>query len=92
MPTTPGRNDAEWTKLCKRLKGELEPICWICGEYIDRRLPGTHKMGWTLDHVRSLKDYPELAHDPKNLKPAHNIHNVQRGTGGPGQVKFSRRM
>lgn len=90
MAVTPGRNDAEWLRLSKRLKRELAPICWICGEEIDLSLPGgKHPMSWSLDHVKELSEHPELALEESNLRPAHMVHNSSRRGGGSRVRKIS---
>lgn len=68
-----------WRDLCKRLKWSLPPICWVCGEEIDRSISGRDKMGWTLDHVIPRWEAPQLTYEESNLRPAHNIHNATRG-------------
>lgn len=86
-----GRNDPEWEELRKRLKLALPPYCWVCGEYIDRTISGRLPRGWTLDHVKPLSRHPELALDPSNLRPAHNVCNSTRGADGDIAIKASRR-
>jgi len=78
-----------WRNLCERLKRELPPICWLCGEEIDLSLSGRDRMGWTLDHVIPRSEAPGLTYEISNLRPAHNIHNSTRG-GTRMKVKYSR--
>lgn len=86
------RSTQRWRKLCERLKRERPPICHFCGEDIDLTLSGRERRGWTLDHLKALCDYPELAFDESNLKPAHNECNASRGgRNTPAPVKFSRK-
>lgn len=86
-----GRNDGEWRALTKRLKAELPPICWLCGEDIDLTLSGRDPMGWSLDHVIPLHEAPHLATDETNLRPAHMIHNAERGGKGQSPIKYSQK-
>lgn len=75
-----GRSSRKWKALCTRLKIEWEPICWLCGEWIDRSLPTNDKYAWTLDHKMSLDEHPEI--DPldiNNLAPAHRSCNGKKG-------------
>ena len=71
----------EWKQLSTRLRLELPPVCWLCGGSIDRTLKPTHKLSWTLDHVKSAVDYPELALDPSNCRPAHRKCNSAKAAG-----------
>ena len=52
-------------------------ICWICELRIDPDLPGTNRMGGTVDHVIPISKGG--TDDLDNLKPAHWICNVKRG-------------
>jgi len=79
MAGIPGRTDKRWRDLCKKLKRELPPVCWICGEDIDLELSGRDPMGWSLDHVRPIHEEPHLMYEESNLRPAHMIHNATRG-------------
>jgi 5-methylcytosine-specific restriction endonuclease McrA len=70
-----------WKVLCAHLRPLLPPICHICGKPIDRLLPARHRLSWTLDHVISIKERPDLALEPSNLKPAHWGCNSAKGAG-----------
>lgn len=85
------RSTRRWRNLAERLKKERPPICHICGEDIDLEISGRMKRGWTLDHVKPLVEFPHLAFDESNLKPAHNECNASRGgRSGNSPVKLSR--
>lgn len=71
----------EWKQLSTRLRLERAPICHLCGGSIDRTLKPTDKMSWTLDHIKSYIDFPDLALDPANLAPAHRKCNSAKAAG-----------
>lgn len=88
-----GRSHRDWIRICKQLRNELPPICWLCGQAIDLSLDPRHKKSWTLDHVKPLSEHPELAHTISNLRPAHRDCNSKRGAHdhSPVPPKGSRR-
>lgn len=65
--------DADWRKLrAEHLK--RQPNCVICG-----------KPGNTVDHIKRVRDFPELRLDPRNLQTlcaSHHSSNVQRQERG----------
>ena len=65
-------------------------MCAWCGKEIDRGLPHTHRMSWTLDHIKSQVDYPELAFEPSNLTPMHRCCNSAKAAGRVKPRKGSR--
>lgn len=88
-----GRGSREWRVLSARLKTELLPICHLCKEAIDLRLPHTHRDSWTLDHKTPLAAGGSLT-DVGNLAPAHRRCNSLKGVGRwtpeAGKAKGSR--
>lgn len=84
-----GRNDARWVKLSRYLRQVLPPVCWLCGEEIDTTLPRRDKRSWTLDHIKPLSEFPELAYEESNLRPAHMQCNSKRGIGKTQPVNVS---
>lgn len=81
-----------WKTLSRKLRDLLPPVCSWCGEEIDRSLPATHRMSWTLDHVLSQVDHPDLAYEPSNLVPMHRACNSAKAAGRkqPSQKRGSR--
>lgn len=76
----------------KKLRGEFrsfcadqEPAlpCWLCGKPIDYSLPSDHPDAWSLDHAHTVSEFPELALDPANFRPAHLDCNKRRGNDAP---------
>lgn len=87
-----GMSGWRWRKLVEQAKLELPPVCWIDGQPIDMSLPHNHRMSWTLDHVLSRRDYPHLAYEFSNLRPAHRACNSSKKAGPPPQrPRFSRK-
>lgn len=90
---TAGRQGRTWRTLAARMRVELPPVCWICGQGIDLSLDGQRDpMAWTLDHVLPVATHPHLAEEPSNLRAAHRRCNSSKGTGDKGpKPKSSRR-
>ena len=65
-----GRAGHKWRMLRKQVL-EGNPNCWLCGK------PGAD----TVDHILPLSQFPELAHDITNLRPAHRSCNSSKGAG-----------
>jgi 5-methylcytosine-specific restriction endonuclease McrA len=74
-----GRRDHKWQTLSQRLRTERDPVCHICGEFIDIDLPAQHKKSWTLDHVVPLIDSEFDPYYEPNLAPAHRDCNGRKG-------------
>ena len=55
--------------------------CCICNGHINYGLPSTHRLGCTVQHVKSRHLYPELTWDPSNWAPAHLTCNTSVGDG-----------
>ena len=63
------RSGRAWQRARAQVIEESE-VCWICGDPVDRSLPGTHPEGPTVDHVRALaRGGAQL--DRANLRLAH---------------------
>ncbi|WP_408016021.1 HNH endonuclease [Rhodococcus artemisiae] len=71
-----------WRELSERLRHVLPPICHICSGTIDLTLDSKHRESWTLDHLKPACDYPDLALEPSNLKPAHRHCNAGKAARG----------
>ena len=65
----------EYLEQCRAINA----ACWLCNQPInyDAR-PGTPN-SFEPDHFLPRADYPELALDPDNLRPAHASCNRSRG-------------
>ena len=65
--------DADWRKL-RAAHLKRQPNCVICG-----------KPGNTVDHIKRVRDFPELRLDPRNLQTlcaSHHSSTVQRQERG----------
>lgn len=54
--------------------------CWLCGGAIDYRLKWPHPESWSLEHIKTVKEAPELILDMTNWASAHLDCNQRRGT------------
>jgi len=50
----PGRVGRPWREVSARVYRE-ESHCWLCGGYIDQRLPPTHPRSRSADHLIQLQ-------------------------------------
>ena len=82
MPTTQGRNTANYQRLVTSLRARRLP-CWLCGQPIDYEAPFDDPNAFTADHVQPLSLHPDLAEDPTNLRAAHRRCNGSRGNRAP---------
>lgn len=65
-----GRSGRPWRRIRQQvLQGS--DVCWLCGAH------GAD----TVDHILPISQYPELAHDLSNLRPAHRSCNSSKGAG-----------
>ena len=55
-------------------------VCHLCGLPIDPDLVAPHPMSFSVDHVVPVSMGGAM-HDRHNLRPAHRICNMKRGTG-----------
>ena len=67
-----GRSSSQWKRLRRQILASSD-VCWLCGK------PGAD----TVDHLLPLSQFPELAHDIGNLRPAHKTCNSKKGAGLP---------
>lgn len=50
----PGRVGRPWREVSARVYAE-ESYCWLCGGYVDQRLPSTHRLSRSADHLHQLQ-------------------------------------
>jgi hypothetical protein len=67
--------------------------CVICGERVDYNLRYPHPFSWSLEHLISVKDRPDLLLDENNWASAHFGCNSMKGdeelvpdTGSPSEL------
>lgn len=77
MTRSKGRSGRPWRRLQRKILTESR-VCWLCGYEIDMRLPATHAMSATVDHVVPLSQGGNPL-DPTNLRPAHRRCNSVKG-------------
>ena len=84
------RKTKQYRALCRQVKRERPPVCWLCRKAIDITLPyrdphtrRVNGLSWSLDHVLPLDTHPELGLDPRNAQPAHFSCNASRGSRPP---------
>ena len=79
----------EWKQLAKRVRAE-EDYCYLCGYEVDKSLPRYHPYSGQAEHVLCAKDHPELAYERTNVRLAHRICNLRKGTSNPAFTRTSK--
>jgi len=82
MPTPRSRTrrgGRPYRRLAAKLRQE-GAVCHLCGLPIDPELRSPHPLSFTLDHVRPVSMGGAVV-DPHNVRPAHRLCNMKRGTG-----------
>ncbi|MCT1450635.1 HNH endonuclease [Corynebacterium sp. p3-SID1194] len=72
----------EAVQLRKRYRQQCENThapCWLCGQPIDYQAAALHPNSFEVDHYLPRRDYPHLALEETNLRPAHSSCNRSRG-------------
>ncbi|THV27929.1 HNH endonuclease [Glycomyces paridis] len=82
MAATAGRSTRRFRALSAELRRQHRPCC-ICRQPIDYALAHPHRQSFSVQHIKSWKDFPELREDPANLDAAHLSCNSagEAGTG-----------
>ena len=71
------RSSYAWRLLTADVRAS-ESVCWICGDYIDKRLPARHPESFSVDHVVPLMaGGAPVARG--NVRAAHYRCNSARG-------------
>ena len=73
------RGGRPYRRQASRMKRE-GGVCHLCGLPIDPDLESPHPMSFSVDHVIPLALGGDRD-DPSNLRPAHRMCNMKRGTG-----------
>lgn len=71
-------SDRTYRKNRERLRRMSHPVCWLCGEPIDKRLKHPHPFSFSADHVSPVA---RGGSNRGELKPAHLRCNQSRGAG-----------
>lgn len=90
MARSKGRTGRPYLRARARVLRD-QPICWLCGQAIDRLLPWPDPMSASVDHVVPLAMGGSPT-DVANLRAAHLRCNSARGKRAPveRQVPTSR--
>lgn len=62
---------------CYERDRKANAACWICGQPIDYHLTDGPDC-WEPDHYLPRSTHPELAADPRNIRPSHRSCNRRR--------------
>lgn len=81
----------KWREFRTQVLATYQPICHICGKSIDLTLPGTHRLGPTVDHLVP-RSRGGSWFDINNCRPAHLSCNSGKGNrqSGPAPRPQSR--
>lgn len=81
MPYDP-RHSQAYVNMRARIRARAKANnerCAINGCVIDYNAPPNHPSSWTLDHIKPVDKYPELALDPANCQSACKSCNSSKG-------------
>lgn len=79
-PPSRGRSGSRWRKLREQIKASRPP-CYLCGQPINYQAPYPADDSFTVEHIKSWINHPELREDPANLVAAHAKCNKAKGAG-----------
>lgn len=84
----PNKRDrsSSWNRKRDRIIRENN-YCFICGDVVDKDLPGNDPMGPSIDHLIPVAKGG--TDDPENLYLAHLLCNKSRGTKDIDAVRFT---
>ena len=71
---------------CARFRspeGVVGKPCWLCGNAIDYKLAYPHPLSWSVDHILTAKERPDLLMDVSNWAASHLDCNIRRGSDAP---------
>ena len=72
------RSSAEWKALVFWAKTTLPWVCHLCGYPIPIDVPKLHPLSYSLDHIETVRDRPDLELSPSNVAPSHHTCNSSR--------------
>ncbi len=75
-----GRRGSRWRTLVANQRAKHQP-CYMDGQPIDYTLEWPDPNSFSVDHIKSWIDHPELREDPANLASAHLKCNQAKGKG-----------
>jgi hypothetical protein len=80
------RQSTEYRNARAEFRAECEhhlKVCFLCQKPIDYRLKYPHPDSWSLEHVKTVQEAPELFMDRNNWESSHLDCNRRRGTDEP---------
>lgn len=81
------RKTAAWQRLRARVVAE-ETHCAVCGQVVDKTLPGRTPWAPSVDHIIPMHDDIKLALDRGNLRLTHVRCNTARGNRTRRKLKL----
>lgn len=78
VPKTQPLNQAEWKAARKRAIASKDPVCAICGKWIDIVAPAFHPLAVEVDHIVPRSRGGAL-YDLDNLQLTHSKCNRRKG-------------
>jgi hypothetical protein len=86
MSDNAGRRGRRYERLKANLRAQQRQPCILCGQRIDYSLRWPDPASFSVQHIQSWIDHPELREDPANLAQAHLDCNQGAGTTGGASV------
>lgn len=78
LPSAPNLNYPEWREARRRAIASKDPICAICGKWIDVEAPAFHPLAVEVDHIVPRARGGAL-YDLDNLQLTHSRCNRKKG-------------
>jgi len=76
-----GRSGARWRRLAAEVRARGDACC-LCGQKIDYTIKDPlDPNAFTVEHIKSWSNHPELRTDRANLSSAHRRCNSSKGAG-----------
>ena len=75
-----GRSGSKWRALVANQRAKQLP-CYHDGQPIDYNLEWPNPASFSVDHLKSWSQHPELREDPANLVSCHLRCNQSKGAG-----------
>lgn len=79
LPTAQPLNQAEWKAARKRAIASKDPICAICGKWIDVEAPAFSPLAVEVDHIVPRSRGGDM-YDLENLQLTHSRCNRRKGS------------
>ncbi len=73
-------SDTRWQQFRRAFITTAPPFCALCGQWVDKTLPGTHRDGPTVDHI-TPRSRGGATIDRANCQLAHQRCNAAKRDG-----------